>query len=287
MVNVFFQPPLDQFPQRGGVATHLNYLHKHLSQHVTLVDNPDDADILHVESSWPIPKTKTKKRCVYTCHGGFTPSIIPTVWWNLDKADAIISVAKWMADEFFLPQYFKKTVIIPNGVEIPSDNIPHFPFGEGYILYAKEWKWHFEDFEWLVDNKRDTYFLSTIWEKKDLPDNLDFIGLQTQGRMQSILKNAGALILTGSEVCPTMLLEAWSHKVPVIAKRIDGSKELMLKENAIVGGSLYNGRDELVPAVDFVLKNRERLGQQGYEEVQKYLWKDLVLRYLEVYQSLL
>lgn len=283
MVNVYFQPPLDQFPQRGGVATHLRSLHRHLSQHVTFVDNPNDADILHVESSWPIPQTKDKKKTVFCCHGGFTPSIIPTVWWNLNKADVIVSVAKWMANEFFLPQHLKKTVIIPNGVDLPTD-LPPSPFGKDYILYAKEWKWYFEDFEWLVDNKYDAYFLSTIWEKKDLPDNLDFIGLQSQSRMQSILKSAGALILTGSEVCPTMLLEAWSHNVPVIAKNIDGSAELM----TIGGGILYNDKKELPDAVDLVLRNRERMGQKGYDEVvRKYQWKDLVNRYLEVYQSLL
>lgn len=281
MVNVYFQPPLEQFPPRGGVATHLRHLHRHLSQHVNWVDNPEDADILHVESSWPIPQTKQKKKCVFVTHGGFLPWALPVVLLNLDQADKIISVAQWMVDRFF-PQHKDKTIVIPNGIDLPTEESS----GLNYVLYAKEWNYYFEDFEWLVENKHDTHFLSTIWDKKQ-PDNLDYIGLQTPSKMQSILKSAGALILTGSEVCPTMLLEAWSHKVPVIAKNIDGSRELMLKENAVKGGFLYNSRNELVPAVNFVLKNRERLGQQGFEEVQKYLWKDLVLRYLEVYQSLL
>lgn len=282
MLNVYFQPPLNQFPLRGGVATHLIHLHRHLSQYVNLVDNPDEADILHVESSWPIPQTKKKKKVVSVCHGGFVP-LIAAVYWNLDKADKIVSVAKWMIDEFF-PQHKHKTVVIPNGVDLPPDHILPSGFGKDYILYAKEWKWHFEDFEWLVENKYDTYFLSTIWEKKRMPDNLDFIGLQTPSRMQSILKSAGALILTGSEVCPTMLLEAWSHKVPVIAKNIEGSKEIMTNG----GGILYNSRNDLPDAVDFVLKNKEKLGEQGYRQVcKKYQWKDLVSKYLNVYQDVL
>lgn len=281
MVNVYFQPPLDQFPPRGGVATHLRNLHRHLSLHVNWVYQPEEADILHVESSWPIPQTQKKVPVVFVCHGGFTQTI-PTVLINLDKADKIVSVAKWMADRYF-PQHANKTVVIPNGVDLPGD-IQDSPFGKNYILYAKEWNYYFEDFEWLVNNKYDTYFLSTIWDKKQQPDNLDYIGLQTSYKMQSILKNAGALILTGSEVCPTMLLEAWSHKVPVIAKNVDGSAELM----TIGAGILYNDKKELPDAVDLVLRNRERMGQKGYDEVvKKYQWKDLVNKYLEVYQSLL
>jgi len=285
MVNVYFQPPPSQFPLKGGVATHLKQLHKYLSQQVSLVDHPDEADLLHVESSWPIPKTIREKPVVYVCHGGFIPQPIPTVVQNLHLATKIISVAKWLVQQYF-PQYRGKTVVIPNGIELVK-NVPDSPYGKDYFLYGKEWEYYFDDFNFLVTLSSHR-FISTIWLGGEVPSNLNYIGLQSFETMQSIIKNAAALIITGSEVCPTMLLEAWALKVPVLARNIDGSKELMRPENEVLGGFLYNTKNELLVALDWALLNRNKLGNQGYQEVvQKYQWKNLVSKYVEVYQECL
>ena len=53
-------------------------------------------------------RTKNRKKIVAVNHGGFLPSPIPVVIENLRQADVIVSVAQWVADEYF-PNLSQKT----------------------------------------------------------------------------------------------------------------------------------------------------------------------------------
>lgn len=283
------------FPPRGGVREHLIQLYTQLEKaNVQLVRDPLQADILHVESSYPIPMFRAtdpppasfkKKKIVYVCHGGFVPRALPEVIENLHRADKIISVAQWVADKFFAPHWLKKTVVIPNGIN-PDDfkNLLQNSFQPGFVLYAKEWSYQFEDFQTLVKQRPDLNFVTVIWpENEPIPTNVIKVGLLSREQMKSLLAKAGCLVLTGSEVCPTMLLEAWYLGVPVVAKNIDGSKELM---GAKFSRNLYT--DDLSSKIDFALANRLIVGARGHSEVlEKYLWPNLIDKYLEVYEQVL
>lgn len=286
-MKIYLKPQPQKWPVRGGVRTHLFKLWKHLSNLVELVDTPGQADVVHVESSWPIPKIDRK--VVFVCHGGFLPFPgLPVVKENLEKADVVVSVSKWIADKFF-PQYHNKTKIIYNGVDLEDFQVEPDLMLKDYILYAKEWNYYFDDFLKLARDRKDKQFVTTIWPQH-LPifDNVIFIGLQPKERIISYLKNAGCLLLTGSEVCPTMLLEAWGCKIPVLAKNIDGSKELMMTPEGIKGGYLYENYQDSYSGLDYVLENKVILGEQGYTEVSNnYQWSVLANKYMKVYEELL
>jgi len=290
-MKIFLWPAIEQFPTRGGVREHLRQLYKQMQNDdtVELVSNPYEADIYHVESSYTLPSNFPKKPMVYVCHGGFVPSPMLPVVSNLGRADMIISVADWIADKYF-PQHAWKTVTIANGVdmtELEQYHRPTNPLGLiNYLVYGKEGMYYFDDvikfakavagLQIIVTAEPDARF--------EKVSNIYFIGNQTFPTMMEILNQAGALLLTGSEVCPTMLLEAWTLKVPVIAWNADGNVEIMqpFSDDRVIGGALYDSPSAEV--VNNVINNRQRLGEEGHERVEAlYQWPDLWRKYKSVY----
>jgi len=286
---VYLQPPVSAFPAKGGVKQHLEQIYRRMIKDtdIAIVSDPNVADILHVESAYPIPETRRKKPVVYVCHGGFLPQELEVVRTNLIQADIIVSVAEWVANDFFA-EYAAKTVVIPNGVDLSEfENLRKFDNKKDYIMYGKEYEWNFSDFQTFILMNPDKLFISTYWPAQDpIPGNVQKIGLQSPAVIKQFLHNASALIMTGSEVCPVMTLEAWAAGTPVIAKDLHGNAELMRPDGkTTVGGSLY-----FVPSaevVNGVLQRRDELGQQGRSIVEeRYQWVNLWKQYREVYDRL-
>lgn len=273
-----------QIPPRGGVAVHLRHLYKYLGREksITLVDNPNMADLLHVESSYPIPSTFTRKKIVYVCHGGFVPKPLAVVVRNIRRADFIVSVADWIVKRHFSP-YADKTIIIPNGVDLDEYAEPAQSYR--YLLYGKEYDHGFEDFYRLAVSEPRLKFVTTYRPAVAIiPRNLACIGLQDYRAMRGIIAKAGAVVLPGSEVCPMLLLEAWACGVPVIAKGIDGSLELMMPKLEAIGGALYTNIPGMYDASNHVILNRDRLGMEGREWVlTHYRWDILIQQYINMY----
>lgn len=269
MIKIFYQPQPYNFPKTGGVRTHLIKLYQHLQDKVEFVHNATQADILHVESSYPIPIPS--KKVLYVCHGGFVPPI-KEVYRNLGEADKVVSVAKWLIPKF-LVGYKHKTTVIPNGVDL--SDFQKRPT-KGYLLYAKLWDYYFEDVLFLA--QKGYPIVTTFWPKDlTIPFNVKYIGSQSHDRMKKWIEEAGVLLSTGSEVNPIMVLEAWAAGVPVVGKDFDGNAEL--------GTVLYN--DNIEEQLELVMSNREYYSKLVYDKVQQYQWKDIVLQYLDEYNSLI
>lgn len=286
-MKLHIQPQPSQFPKTGGVRQHLELLYRQAKadSEITLVADISQADIVHVESAYPV---RTTKPMVYVCHGGFLPEVLPIVVENLNKAAKIISVADWIVDQFFA-NHRDKTVVIPNGVDLAEfDHVPIFDDHSNYVLYGKEYGWNFNDFQSFARLLPEQLFLTTYWPMNvHIPGNVNCIGLQTSENIKTYIKNAQALMMTGSEVCPVMLLEAWAAGVPIVAKDMHGNAELMRSDGRnTVGGSLY-----FVPSAEVVtgvLQRKEELGSAGREKVEElYQWKDLWQRYKVVYEEVL
>lgn len=287
MVKVHITPTPDKLPPHGGVREHMIQLYRQArrSSKVEIVANPLTADILHVESAYEIPHGPG--RIVYVCHGGFLPEPLPVVMRNLAKADVIVTVADWMVDQFF-PSHRRKTVHIPNGVDLDEfTNLPPvLDYRPGFVLYAKEYLYWMASFVQCAQALPGLQFVSTVWPVGQVvPSNARVCGVMPKERIHSMLQAAGLLMLSGSEVCPTMLLEAWAAGTPVVALDRDGSAELMRWDGDVVGGALYD--NDPVAAVHFVLDNRDRLSREGRELVkQQYQWKDIWARYEGLYATL-
>lgn len=284
-LKIYISPQPMHLPPRGGVAVHLRHLYKYLSKEksITLVDNPNDADLLHIESSYIIPSTFTRKKVVYVCHGGFVPKPLGVVVRNIRRADFIISVADWIIKRHF-PEYEYKTAVIPNGIDLDEydGSVP----SAGYLLYGKEYDHCFGDFYRLAISESRLRFVTTYRPTiAVIPRNLNCIGLQNYHVMRSIIAKAGAVVLPGSEVCPMLLLEAWACGVPVIAKGIDGNLELMMPNNLIIGGRIYNNTPSMYDAANHVMMNRNALGLEGKEwALAHYRWDVLIKSYINLYE---
>lgn len=300
--KVHVVPVPGNFPRRGGVREHIIQLYNCFGRHkrVGVCLDEDRADVVHVESSY---KAQHRKPDVYVCHGGFEPPpTIQAVADNLKQATVIVSVARWLVDKYF-PQYWHKTVIIPNGVNLKEwKDVPASGIQPGYILYAKEWCYHIDDFIRLAELMPNQRFVSTVWPDgiKQL-ENVEVIGLQSREVIRSVIKDAAALMLTGPEVCPTMLLEAWASKTPVVAKVGGGNSEIMQGQSMyltqrpgdtrydIAGGYLYNTLDELIEYISLLRDAhvRQELGVGGHKRVvEKYQWCNLFEEYVRLYAAI-
>ena len=289
MITLSVSPKLSALPKRGGVKEHMLQLYKQINAHPeTRMAVFEEADIQHVESSYV---SSTNETDVYVCHGGFVPTPLPAVEKNLKEAKIIITVARWIAHRYF-PELRYKTVHIPNGVDLEEwKDVKPSGLEPGYVLYAKEWNYFFEAFMVATRVLPNTQFVTTVWPQDVfLPRNVTVIGLQLRERIRSYIKDAGCLLLTGPEVCPTMLLEAWAAGTPIVSVYSGtpaGSEELMQADSFVVGGRSCS-ISALEGTIRDVLDSSEELGLQGRDIVAKnYYWEHLFDQYVDVYEAVL
>lgn len=280
---MYVVPQPGEWPKKGGVLEHMRQLHGHLSvhSHVDLITHAG-ADVIHAESSYLPPKPPD----VYVCHGGFIPNPLTSVVRNLASAKVIVSVASWVAVQFF-PQLLHKTITIPNGVSLNEwTDIPPSGIEPGYVLYAKEWCYYPDAVVDAAMAMPDKRFISLVQpEGMALPSNMSVIGLQDRDVIRSVINDAGCLLLPGPEVCPTMMLEAWACKVPVVARRGSGNSEIM--GGLPVGGYTYEGMDELTECIRLAAVYKEKLGRAGYDRVvEQYQWSQLIGSYVSLYEAI-
>lgn len=273
-------PPMSNAPRNGGVKEHIRHLQNALKGlGVESVESPIEADLIHLQTSY----TWDGRIDIWTCHGGFVPPI-PAVMDNMHKAHSIISVAAWLIERHFPKEYWPKTAVIPNGIDLsewesllPSGIEPGFVlWGKGF--YRPDWL----DFYKLAQEFAEHHFVSTIVPPKvDILPNLEQIGLFERQKMHRVINDCTVYVSTGSEVCPTTILEAWACSKPVLAWDGDGNKELL--KNG--GGILYSDVNSMIAGLQECIENAAEFGAQGRRLVkQRYNWQELGQRTLEVYQ---
>jgi glycosyltransferase involved in cell wall biosynthesis len=282
-------PSKQQLPSYGGVLEHMLQLYKCIANcnDIQLVDC-NHADVTHVESAYRSPD----KVDVYVCHGGFTPIPLQPVAYNLQRAAIIVSVAEWVARKYF-PSMLNKTIVMPNGVDLSEWKDAGSFWLSGYILYAKQYVYFMEDFCWLASQLPQIKFVTTVWpDRMAVPSNVHITGLQTKEEIRALLHRAKFLMLTGSEVCPTMVLEAWACGTPVLSKSGTGAEEFMhygspTGKPTVDGGILYDSRNDLLEAAQWLAANKEIQGRLGYNKVVKYYqWQDLFdEKYIPAYKA--
>lgn len=294
-MNVFIVPQFRQWPQSGGVREHMRLLWQYASNdpEVKVVDSPRKADLIHIESAYTISSQWPKKPIVYVCHGGFVPNPIPTVKTNIDKADQVVSVAHWLVTSHFPPNAYDKTIVINNGIDLPEyDNVqPIQNISKQSVLYGKDYLYNPAEFVRAMFVLRNVEFYSVI--PMPIPPqfnmrNFKTLGVQPKHIMNRIIKSVGCLMMTGSEVNPTMVLEAWACGVPVVAYAVDGNLELMWSErkNRFLGGIGYTDNPRV--AIEYVLANREKLGAEGRKIIEiKYTMQRTWDKFKNVYRNLL
>jgi hypothetical protein len=284
MLKVYVTPSQQNLPARGGVREHMIQLYKCINSDPEVeVSSIIPGSILHAESSF-YPGYPPH---VYACHGGFVP---PPTMAPVDKAlrtaKVVVSVAQWMVQKY-MQHCAKRTVCIPNGVDLAEwENIPPSGLEPGYVLYGKEGSYYFDKLVQLIIGLPHIRFVTTIWLDNlgAPPANVTVIGLKSREEIRPFINDAGCLLMVGPEVCPTMVLEAWACRVPIVASNVCGSAELVGASGE--GGVLYDTFSEAVNGILDCLAHRDELGKIGREKVEwRYQSKSIHAKFKRLWQA--
>ena len=98
-------------------------------------------------------------------------------------------------------------------------------------------------------------------------DNIHFLGHLPAHQLQTLYRNAVALIVPSIcyETFSLVTIEAFRQQTPVILRNLGGMPELIEESG---GGYVYHSEEELIVAMDKLLKDpsyRNEIGRQGYE----------------------
>ncbi len=277
------------------------------------------ADIVHIHAEGPaamclIPKLRGKK-VVVTIHGldwarakwgGFATKYIK--WGEkqaVKHADEIIVLSKGVQN-YFLQEYGRKTVFIPNGVSRPERleaNEITVKWGlkkDSYVLFlgrivpekglqylVEAWKGIRSDKKLvIVGGSSDTWeFMDEL--KKESGDEVLFTGFQ-QGRILAELYSNAYIYTLPSDLegMPLSLLEAMSYGNCCLVSNIDECREVV-EDKAVL--FTKGNVDELRKALQVLLDDPEKV--RGYKSsaaeyiTKKYNWDDVVGRTLEIYSK--
>jgi len=102
--------------------------------------------------------------------------------------------------------------------------------------------------------------------------NIRFLGYQRGESLAELYRNAIAVIIPSLcyEISSLVIPEAFTHRTPVIARKLGGMPEIVEKSNA---GILFETEDELLHALDYLAENpshRRALGERGYKAYLEY-----------------
>jgi glycosyltransferase involved in cell wall biosynthesis len=120
---------------------------------------------------------------------------------------------------------------------------------------------------------------------KDCP-NIVFLNWLPYDQLEGLYRGAVALIIPSLyyDISPLVIIEAFKHKIPVIARNLGGMPEIVAESR---GGFLYDTEEDLIAAMDQLLSNpshRDNLGQRGFET---YKQKWTVEAHLQGYFSII
>lgn len=101
--------------------------------------------------------------------------------------------------------------------------------------------------------------------------NVVFLGYQSETALAALYRHATAVVIPSLcyEVGPLVMMEAFQHGTPVVARRLGGMAEGIQDSG---GGMLYTTDDELSAACETLLADpllRHTLGQRGYAMYQR------------------
>jgi glycosyltransferase involved in cell wall biosynthesis len=101
--------------------------------------------------------------------------------------------------------------------------------------------------------------------------NIRFLGHLPYRGLKELYMRALAVIVPSLyyEISPLVMIEAFRHRTPVIARNLGGMTEII---NESRGGLLYDNEEGLVSAMDLLLINpsyRNVLGQRGFESYKQ------------------
>lgn len=269
-----------------------------------------------------LPKKRRKLPWVVTLHG-YLQHPFPTKGWlynTLDRllvtrADILVAVSDTITDRLICGRAKRKIYVIPNGVELPSQQ-NKLPLDEDLEGFYENYDKVFiavgrlskeKGFDVLItamapilssDNKIGLLILGDGLEKKTLQsivgqhqlnDQVLFAGYRSSA--SCYIERAHALIISSrTEGLPITLLEAMASRVPVVATKVGGMPKV-LKYGEL--GLLVEAENpvNLQEAIGLVLENyneaKERAKEAKEEIAKHYSMSAIANLYIEKYKKIL
>jgi glycosyltransferase involved in cell wall biosynthesis len=143
----------------------------------------------------------------------------------------------------------------------------------------------------IAGDGRDFNKLKRKAKKEGLQDRFIFLGQVEKDQMIKLYQNATLFILPSyHEGLPTVLLEAMSCGLPIIATDVRGNNDLIINgENGIIIPS--RSPKKMTEAIDMLLEDnnlRKKLGKNARKTIEeKYTWDEVSKRIIGYYELLL
>lgn len=271
-------------------------------------------------------KKKHGAKIVVTPHGMLDTWAVQNSGWkkkivgylfeydNLKNADCLKALCQSEYESLRSFGLKNPIAIIPNGIDLPSDDIVikrnttqkillfvgriHPKKGIRELILAINIlnQRHPQFFaQWRVriagwDQNGHTQELINLTNKLGLSEVINFIGPVFESQKQKELCEANAFVLTSfSEGLPMSVLEAWAYKLPVLMTDFCNLPEGFLAKAAIrvepTANSICQGLIELFSMDESEL---EQMGKNGLDLVkQKFTWKQVANQTCLLYKWLL
>jgi len=233
-----------------------------------------DADIIHVHNPKFSGVVKNHKNAILTIHGDYITEIIKEygilgsviarfLKKNVDLFDVITTVNPYWAK-------IRGWKYIPNGISL--DKIQQIkPSESKYVLFVGR-KDKIKGYELFQEISKHIPYPSKMLFDNPWEDVISF------------MKSAYCVVMPSEvEGFPTVILEAWASKCPVIASKIP---ELQ----AISEGSIYFAERNIKDFSNAIYKiiedgEQTKLIEQASKIVKKYDWSNIAQQYYELYST--
>ena len=201
----------------------------------------------------------------------------------INSPDLIISPSRWLMREHEKREFFKnsKKIIIPNPVSIKNNSyLKNIKDNAINFLYVGELERHkgvifllnaFNEFSKNKNIKLSIIGKGSEYDKIQSIKNkkITALGWKTGEQVKEVMQNADCLIVPSLcyENSPTVIYEASSLDLPVLASRIGGITEII----HYLGGALFEAgnKKDLSKKINYILKNPDFLKKTGIKAKRK------------------
>ena len=225
----------------------------------------------------------------------------PPQWWRYTN---LLERCTDSVDAFISPSRFTRQMHHERGFSRPMEHVPHFapqpddrqpqagasPHPRPFFLFVGQLE-KIKGLQTLFPIFReyahaDLLVAGTGKYEAELRQqaagmaNVVFLGALGQARLQELYRHAIALLVpsVGYEVFGLVVIEAYVHRTPVIARSLGGLEELVEESK---GGFTYRTPDELLAAMEQLRTDavlRREMGERGYQKYEECWGEEAHLR---------
>jgi glycosyltransferase involved in cell wall biosynthesis len=222
------------------------------------------------------------------------------------RTDAVLAVSEFVKDA--LRDRFKgRLVIFPNAVSASSlSEIPAQPTGGQFVFVARLDKGHqWKGLELVIQaialcpgaslkvagDGDVRWFYEQCAHELGLADRVEFLGTVNGDDKDELIRTSSALIAyptTSNDAFPTVLLEAWAVRTPVIAADLGALSSLV--EDGVDGFLVAPSQPhELAKAMEYLMENPTaavRCGEEGRNRMRHLTWEALAVRFEQLVDTI-